>query len=127
MSNSQAKNQTKSFLRRRFAEAGGGRTGGKIRAFLEMLDELTLELPGRSIDQIIGRILDRSGYLAALEKEGSPESEARIENLRELIGAADDFSRANAGHPDEERSELDFFLDQVALVSDLDSYDRRDD
>jgi DNA helicase-2/ATP-dependent DNA helicase PcrA len=113
---------------RLLAESGAStRTAPRIRSFLELLERLHEEILDTGPADAIGRVLDRSGYLAALEKEGSPESEARIENLRELIGAADDFSRANAGHPDEERSELDFFLDQVALVSDLDSYDRRDD
>jgi DNA helicase-2/ATP-dependent DNA helicase PcrA len=110
---------------RRFAEAGGGRTGGKIRAFLEMIDELTLELPGRSIDQIIGRILDRSGYLGALSKEATPEAEARVDNLKELMASAGDFHAANEGEVDADRGELELFLDQVALIADLDGWDDR--
>jgi len=43
------------------------------------------------------------------------------------MAAADDFARANADIIDEERSDVEFFLDQVALVSDLDEYDRRGD
>ncbi len=113
---------------RLLAEEGATtRTAPRIRSFFELLEHLHEEIRDAAPADAIGRVLDRSGYLAALEKERSPESEARIENLRELINAADDFSRVNAGLPDEERSDLDVFLDQVALVSDLDSYNLRDD
>jgi DNA helicase-2/ATP-dependent DNA helicase PcrA len=70
-------------------------------------------------------VLERSGYLRALEEQGGPEAEARLENLRELVAAAEDFARANVG--DDSRSVLELFLDQVSLVSDLDAYDRRED
>ena len=91
-----------------------------------MLDELQGDVVV-ALPAAIARVLDRSGYLAQLEREGGPEAEARIENLRELMAAAEDFSRANAEIVDDTRSELELFLDQVALVSDVDSYERRDE
>ena len=75
----------------------------------------------------IARVLDRTGYLRQLEVEGTVEAEGRIENLRELLNAAEDFERANADVPEDDRPRLQQFLDQVALVSDGDAYDRRDD
>jgi DNA helicase-2/ATP-dependent DNA helicase PcrA len=114
-------------LRALAGSEAGGRTAPKVRRFLALLEELEGEVRGASAVDAISRVLDRSGYLAALEKEGSPESETRIENLRELVSAADDFGREAMGEVDGERSELEVFLDQVALVSDLDAYDRRDD
>jgi DNA helicase-2/ATP-dependent DNA helicase PcrA len=92
-----------------------------------MMDELRRDIDGRRPADAIAHALDRTGYLRALEAEGTPEAEARIENLKELIAAADDFDRANAEVEQDERGELELFLDQVALVSDLDSYDRRED
>jgi DNA helicase-2/ATP-dependent DNA helicase PcrA len=113
---------------RLFAEGGGSaRTAPKVRAFLELLDGLRAELEGASAAESLARILDRSGYLAALEKEGSPEAEARLDNLRELLSAADDFRRDAEGVEEEERTEIESFLDSVALVADIDSFDRRDD
>ena len=91
------------------------------------LGHLRTELPRCGAGEALARVLDRSGYLAALEREGGPEAESRLENLRELLRAGDDFGRANAGMPDEERSETLLFLDQVALVADIDFYDRRDE
>jgi DNA helicase-2/ATP-dependent DNA helicase PcrA len=50
-----------------------------------------------------------------------------MEKLRELLTAAEDFERVNAAMADDNRSAVERFLDQVALVSDLDSYDPRED
>ena len=73
--------------------------------------------PGDSatLPELIRFIIDRSGYIKALETEGSPEAFSRIENLKEL---------ANAAHDAEERGEtLADFLDHAALASDTDQFD----
>ena len=86
-------------------------------------DEPTLEKesgfrsPGDSatLPELIRFIIDRSGYIKALETEGTPEAFSRIENLKEL---------ANAAHDAEERGEtLAEFLDHAALASDTDKFD----
>jgi len=65
--------------------------------------------------ELLKFLLDRTGYIKQLEQEDTPESQARIENLRELVNAAMD-SR--------DRGEtLSEFLDHAALVSDTDDYD----
>jgi DNA helicase-2/ATP-dependent DNA helicase PcrA len=112
---------------RAFAGAAGGRAGAGAARLAELLGSLGGEIAGAGAGEALARILDRSGYLAALEREGGPEAESRIENLRELLRAADDFGRANAGATDDEQSEVERFLDQVSLVSDVDFYDRRDE
>ncbi len=114
-------------LRLLAAGEGGGRPHPKVRAFVELVDELGAELAQRSPADAIARALDRSGYLRALEEEGSAEAEARLENLRELLSAAEDFERSHAGAPGDERGPLESFLDQVALVTDIDTYDRREE
>ena len=108
-----------------FAESAAKRTAGKVNDFLGMLERFSVELPERSVDEIISTVLKSTGYLAALEKEGSSEAETRIENLKELVLSAEDFHLANMDNPDPERTELELFLDQVALVSDLDNYEQR--
>ncbi len=62
-------------------------------------------------------LIDRTGYIKLLEAEGTPESDSRIENLRELVNAAAD-SRDRA-------ETLDQFLDHAALIADTDDYDER--
>ncbi|MGB7264068.1 MAG: 3'-5' exonuclease, partial [Terracidiphilus sp.] len=73
--------------------------------------------PGGSatLPELIRFIIDRTGYIKALETEGTPEAFSRIENLKEL---------ANAAHDAEERGEtLAEFLDHAALASDTDQFD----
>jgi DNA helicase II / ATP-dependent DNA helicase PcrA len=68
-----------------------------------------------TLPEFIRFIIDRTGYIKALEAEGTPEAFSRIENLKEL---------ANAAHDAEERGEtLADFLDHAALASDTDQYD----
>lgn len=105
-----------------------GRAGNKIGAFLQMMDGLAAALEGLPLDDMVARVLEATGYLRALEKEDTPEAETRLDNLRELITSARDFHSANEDTlADEERSELELFLDQVALISDLDGWEDRDD
>jgi len=111
---------------REFA-AQGGRSGAKVAAFLALADELAGELPQLGPGEAIARALDRSGYLRHLEGQGTVEAEGRLENLRELLTGADDFAAANAGLDGDERSPLELFLEEVALVADLDQWDDRQD
>jgi DNA helicase-2/ATP-dependent DNA helicase PcrA len=68
-----------------------------------------------TLPELIRFLIDRTGYIKALEAEGSPEAFSRIENLKEL---------ANAAHDAEVRGEtLAEFLDHAALASDTDQYD----
>jgi len=65
--------------------------------------------------EILKFLIDRTEYIRQLEEEDTPESDSRIENLREL---------ANAAMDSRDRGEtLDQFLDHAALVSDADQYD----
>jgi DNA helicase II / ATP-dependent DNA helicase PcrA len=85
------------------AEAGEGR-----KPFRAPGDAATLP-------ELIRFLIDRTGYIKALETEGSPEAFSRIENLKEL---------ANAAHDAEVRGEtLGDFLDHAALASDTDQID----
>ena len=68
-----------------------------------------------TLPELIRFLIDRTGYIKALEAEGSPEAFSRIENLKEL---------ANAAHDAESRGEtLAEFLDHAALASDTDQFD----
>jgi DNA helicase-2/ATP-dependent DNA helicase PcrA len=68
-----------------------------------------------TLPELIRFIIDRTGYIKALETEGTPEAFSRIENLKEL---------ANAAHDAEVRGEtLAEFLDHAALASDTDQFD----
>ncbi len=108
-----------------FAREGAARrTAGKIREFLDLLQDLD-RFAERPVDEIIAEVLERSGYMKALVAEDNPDAEVRIDNLRELVASAEDFHAVNTGSEGEERSELELYLDQVALISDLDSYEHK--
>jgi DNA helicase-2/ATP-dependent DNA helicase PcrA len=73
--------------------------------------------PTGSTAELLKFLLDRTGYIKALEAEDNPDSLARIENLRELVNAAMD---------SKDRGEsIQEFLDHAALVSDADQYDAK--
>ncbi|HVP28292.1 MAG TPA: UvrD-helicase domain-containing protein [Myxococcota bacterium] len=112
-------------LRLAAEEPGAGRAGAKVRAFLELMARLREDVLPLAPAEALARVLDRTGYLESLEKQGTPEAEGRLENLRELLSGAADFAAGNAGQPAQSgdaRSLLELFLDQVALVSDLDAW-----
>jgi DNA helicase-2/ATP-dependent DNA helicase PcrA len=68
-----------------------------------------------TLPELIRFLIDRTGYIKALETEGTPEAFSRIENLKEL---------ANAARDAETRGEtLAEFLDNAALASDSDQFD----
>jgi len=70
-----------------------------------------------SVSELLKFLIDRTGYIRQLEQEDTPESLARIENLKELVNAAMD---------SKDRGEtLTDFLDHAALVSDADQYDEK--
>ncbi len=74
-------------------------------------------IPAVSPAELLKFLIDRTGYIKQLEDEDSPESQSRIDNLRELVNAALDAK---------DRGEtLDQFLDHAALVADADQYDER--
>ncbi len=112
-------------LRLHAEASGSGRTANAIRSFLGMQQELREVLAARSLDQVIDHVLERSGYRAALVKEATPEAEARLDNLQELMASAGDFHSANEGLIGEDSSEVELFLEQVALISDIDGWDER--
>ena len=67
--------------------------------------------------ELLKFLIDRTGYIKALEAEDTPEAYSRVENLHELVNAAMD---------SKDRGEtLDQFLDHTALVSDADAFDER--
>ncbi|HXH07220.1 MAG TPA: UvrD-helicase domain-containing protein [Vicinamibacterales bacterium] len=64
--------------------------------------------------EAVGKVLDRTGYLAALREERSAEAEGRIENLRELASAAGDYASR------EPQASLAGFVDRLSLLSESD-------
>jgi len=96
---------------RRAKDAGvSGPAVKGIAAFLEVIDSLA-DCQDEPPAEVIRQILEATGYIKELEAEETIEAAGRIENLQELIGAAQEYAR------------IDEFLEQVALVADTDDID----
>ena len=93
---------------------------GKARRSLEEFSALIRGLAdargAMTVPAFIDHLLTVTGYRDALRVERTPEAEARLENLEELIAAAEDYTHADASPT------LEGFLDGVALVADIDEF-----
>ena len=87
----------------------------KLKAFAELIESFRQAQREMRIAELINLILDKSGYRDALKEEGEIEAESRLENLMELQNKAAAFED-EPGDPDA----LGRFLEQVALVADVD-------
>ncbi len=88
----------------------------KVRAFVDMMEklrELSFELP---VTELMDKLLEKTGYTLEMITENSEESKERLENISELIAKAAEFEKQS------ETPLLSVFLEEVALVSDIDSY-----
>lgn len=91
----------------------------KLVSFRGLLDSLRAEGELSSPSALLERVLEETGYIRALEEEDSAESDARIENVRELLGSIGDYEQeAEAAG---ERPAVAGFLERVSLVADVDS------
>ena len=93
------------------------RVQSKLKDFAELIIKFKNAVGSYSLQEFVTLVIEKSGYLAELQSQNTPESEADIENLQELVNVAGEFV------PEESDNALGEFLQQVALVSDLDGMD----
>jgi DNA helicase II / ATP-dependent DNA helicase PcrA len=94
-----------------------GRAAASLTVFRDLLIALTEIARQDSVSITIGKMLDRSGYLSDLREDRSEDSEARIENLAELVSAAREYESR------EPEPTLGGFVDRLSLLSDVDEED----
>ena len=97
-----------------------GKTKEKLEEFGILIFTLVAEMDDKSVLDILEAILDRTGYLAQLEESTDPQDQARAENIGELLSVAKDFQDTNPTGTAED------FLEQVALVNDVDSFEQEE-
>ena len=97
----------------------------KLDAFTNMIRVFRAKAEEMSVDELIHCILDETGYLAELEASDDPDADDRIENIEELITKAKVFSENYRGETEVDISGnmLSAFLEEVALVADIDRVD----
>jgi ATP-dependent DNA helicase UvrD/PcrA len=83
-----------------------------FRTVIQSLQSGALEL---EVPELVQRVLDQTGYIAALEAERTIEAQGRIENLQELVGVAQEYQAATT------EPNLSHFLQEISLFSDQDA------
>lgn len=105
-------------LRHANAIPGIGRSLSKIESFVSMIEILKGKIAeiDYSIEDLINEIIEATGYVAELEAEETIEATSRIENIEELINKIVAYESSSTEEPT-----LSGFLEEVALVADIDN------
>ena len=98
-----------------------GKSAAKIKPFVNFIQVMRSKVEIISVSELLQEIIDETGYVKELEAEDTEEAKARIENIDELI------SKVVAYEEGEEHPTLSGFLEEVALVADIDSLDEGSD
>ncbi len=96
------------------------RASAKLKIFTDMIKGLINSAEELDLEELLDKVLDDSGYLMALRAEG-PESADRVENVNELRSGVKTYQE------EAETPSLSEYLEEVALISDIDNYDQDDD
>jgi DNA helicase-2/ATP-dependent DNA helicase PcrA len=91
-----------------------------VQALWTLLQSLQGAARELTVPEIVERLLEDSGYLDALDAERTIEAQGRMENLRELVGVAQEY-QASAAEPS-----LSNFLQEISLYSDQDALRERE-
>ena len=100
---------------------GIGKAAAKIAPFVGFIKGLRVQVDYMSVETLIEQIVEDTGYVHELELEETEEARARIENIDELL------SKAAAFDEETENGGLSGFLEEVALIADIDSLDEDSD
>lgn len=95
-----------------------GRSMSKISSFVSLVEILKSHLssPDYSLEDLMNEIIEATGYVADLEAEETEEAQGRIDNINELINKVVTYEKNAVDQPT-----LSEFLEEVALVADIDS------
>lgn len=94
-----------------------GRAASKITPFVELIYQFRRVNANEGISALLQNIIDTTGYVEELRAEGTDEAKGRIENIDELLSKVVTYEQEN------EEPTLSGFLEEVALVADIDSLD----
>ena len=88
-----------------------------VNDFSSLIVSLLLAKETLPLSEFVQKVIDDSGLIAQYQKEENEENQARIENIREFMGAVTEFEQKS------EDKSLFAFLENVALVTELDNQD----
>ena len=94
------------------------KAAAKLSAFVQMIEDCTRLLDGRSLPDFYDAVVERTGYARMLEQKDDVESRSRLENVRELRSSLVGYAE---NHPTD--ATLNGFLEEIALYTDIEQYD----
>ena len=98
------------------------RASSAIKEFTEKIKEFMIDVQDNiSVSELIKKIVQNTGYISVLEQEETVENQTRIENIAEFVSVAEEYER------EAEQPTLSDFLENIALVSDLDEENSDED
>lgn len=101
--------------------AGVGRSATKLDSFAALIEYFKTLAEEMSITDLLQEVIEKTGYIESLENEDKEEAKTRKENIDELISKAATYEESCQDK--EEKATLSGFLEEVALVADIDSLD----
>ena len=102
-----------------------GRGASKLESFVALIEHFKTDAKELTLSELMQEILEETGYIESLKEEGSEEAESRIENIDELISKITAYEETCEDR--DEPATLNGFLEEVALVADIDSLDESND
>lgn len=104
-----------------------GKAGKELGSFGMMMDQFAQMIPYLSVTELTKEILDKIGYKQDLINQNNLESQSRLENLEEFLTVTQEFDKRfeaqNEDDADAPEEKLTVFLNDLALLSDVDSYE----
>ncbi len=94
-----------------------GRSAGKLKPFVTMIQSFRSKQEFYSLEELVKDVLDLTGYLKELEESDEEDAAERVENIEELV------SKVVAYEEESDEPSLSGFLEEVALVADIDRVD----
>lgn len=101
--------------------AGVGRSATKLDSFAALIEYFKTLAEEMNITDLLQEVIEKTGYIESLENEDKEEAKTRKENIDELISKAATYEESCQDK--DEKATLSGFLEEVALVADIDSLD----
>lgn len=97
------------------------RAAGKLQEFCNMIKSLTAAADELSISELLAEVLEKSGYRVSLMSDADPKNAERLANVDEFVNTVKQYELEN------DEPSLSAFLEEIALVSDIDSMNESED
>ena len=98
-----------------------GKAAAKLKGFVNFIQVMRSKLPHIGVAELLRQVIEETGYVSELEAEHTDEAEGRIENIDELI------TKVVTYEQEAENPTLSGFLEEVALVADIDGLESDSD